>query len=146
MAPIKSIPALPKTTMSIAHRIRKIFVILGVVSLTWLTPFAVQAGDHGGGAPEPMIFTFNLGGKSYVQFGLIFETGSQEAAHELVAYRPKIQHEIILLMSGKEEAHLRTLEGKKELIEEIIEQTNHIIHEDRKSGVKEILFTKFLIQ
>ncbi len=146
MAPIKSIPALPKTTMSIAHRIRKIFVILGVVSLTWLTPFAAQAGDHGGGAPEPMIFTFNLGGKSYVQFGLIFETGSPEAAHELVAYRPKIQHEIILLMSGKEEAHLRTLEGKKELIEEIIEQTNHIIHEDRKSGVKEILFTKFLIQ
>jgi len=93
-----------------------------------------------------MVFTFNLGGKAYVQFGLLFETGSPEAAHELVVYRPKIQHEIILLMSDKSEAHLRTLEGKKELVEEIVELTNHLIHEDRKTGVKEILFTKFLIQ
>lgn len=145
MTPIKSIPVLPKTIMSIAHRIRQA-LISGLLSLVLLSPFGALAGDHGGGAPEPMVFTFNLGGKSYVQFGLIFETGSPEAAHELVVYRPKIQHEIILLMSGKEEAHLRTLAGKKELIEEIIEQTNHIIHEDRKSGVKEILFTKFLIQ
>lgn len=134
--------------MSITHRIRKIFLALGVFMLAVLLPCSASANDHGGGggAPEPMVFTFNLGDKAYVQFGLIFETGSPEAAHELVVYRPKIQHEIILLMSGKEEAHLRTLAGKKELIEEIIELANHIIDEDRKSGVTEVLFTKFLIQ
>ena len=49
-------------------------------------------------------------------------------------------------MSGKEEGRLRTLEGKKKLIEEIIDLSNQIIHEDRKTGVKEVLFTKFLIQ
>ncbi|MDE2439832.1 MAG: flagellar basal body-associated FliL family protein [Betaproteobacteria bacterium] len=133
--------------MSITHRVRRAFLALGVIMLTFLPPCPASANDHGGGgAPEPMVFTFNLGDKAYVQFGLIFETGSPEAAHEMVAYRPKIQHEIILLMSGKEEAHLRTLAGKKELIEEIIELANHIIHEDRKSGVTEVLFTKFLIQ
>lgn len=133
--------------MPITHRIRKAFLALGVIMLTCLLPFGASANDHGGGgAPEPMVFTFNLGDKAYVQFGLLFETGSPEAAHGVVAYRPKIQHEIILLMSGKEEAHLRTLAGKKELIEEIIELANHVIHEDRKAGVKEVLFTKFLIQ
>jgi len=133
--------------MLLAQRIRTLLLTLCLALLAIVVPGVASASDHGGGgAPEPMVFTFNLGGKSYVQFGLIFETGSPEAAHELVAYRPKIQHEIILLMSGKEEAHLRTLAGKKELIEEIVELTNHIIHEDRKSGVKEILFTKFLIQ
>ena len=30
--------------------------------------------------------------------------------------------------------------------EEIVEIVNHIIHEDGKTGVKEVLFTKFLIQ
>ncbi|HLO62730.1 MAG TPA: flagellar basal body-associated FliL family protein [Azonexus sp.] len=133
--------------MSLIHRVRTTFLALGVVLLACLFPLGASANDHGGGgAPEPMVFTFNLGDKAYVQFGLIFETGSPEAAHELVVYRPKIQHEIILLMSGKEEAHLRTLAGKKELIEEIIELTNHVIHDDRKSGVTEVLFTKFLIQ
>lgn len=128
------------------NRINSTLLTIAVILLPLAWPLGASASDHGGGAPEPMVFTFNLGGKSYVQFGLIFETGSPEAAHELVAYRPKIQHEIILLMSGKTESHLRTLEGKKELVEEILELTNHLIHEDRKTGVKEILFTKFLIQ
>lgn len=133
--------------MSITHRIRKTFLALGVIMLAILTPIAASANDHGGGGgAEPMVFTMNVGTKAYVQFGLIFETGSPEAAHELVTYRPKIQHEIILLMSGKDEAHLRTLAGKKELVEEIIELVNHIIHEDQKTGVKEVLFTRFLIQ
>ncbi|MCG2577429.1 flagellar basal body-associated FliL family protein [Dechloromonas sp. XY25] len=133
--------------MSLTYRVCKTLLAVGVILLTSLFPLAASANDHGGGgAPEPMVFTFNLGDRAYVQFGLIFETGSPEAAHELVVYRPKIQHEIILLMSGKEEAHLRTLAGKKELIEEVIELANHIIHEDRKDGVKEVLFTKFLIQ
>lgn len=133
--------------LSMTHWINKTFLALGVVFLSLAWSSGASASDHGGGgAPEPLVFTFNLGGKAYVQFGLLFETGSPEAAHELIVYRPKIQHEIILLMSDKSEAHLRTLEGKKELVEEIVELTNHLIHEDRKTGVTEILFTKFLIQ
>lgn len=115
--------------------------------LTLVMPLSAQANDHGGGgAPEPTVFTVNLGKDNYLQFGLIFETATPEAAHLLASYKPKIQHEIILLLSGKDPAKLRTLEGKKELIEDIIELTNHVIHEDEKTGVKEVLFTKFLIQ
>lgn len=126
-------------------RIHKLLLALGIIFASLVWPMAATAGG-GGGAPEPMVFTFNAGTKAYVQFGLIFETGSPEAMHELVVYKPKIQHGIILLMSGKDEARLRTLEGKKELVGEIIELANRIIHEDRKTGVTDILFTKFLIQ
>ncbi len=114
--------------------------------LALLLPLSVQASDGGGGAPEPTVFTVNLGKENYLQFGLIFETATPEAAHSLASYKPKIQHEIILLLSGKDAAKMRTLDGKKELIEEILELANHIIHEDEKTGIKDVLFTKFLIQ
>lgn len=126
-------------------RITKLLLALGVILASVVWPMAATAGE-GGGVPEPMVFTFNVGAKAYVQFGLIFETGSPEAMHELVVFKPKIQHGIILLMSGKDEARLRTLEGKKELVREIADLTNRIIHEDQISGVTEILFTKFLMQ
>ena len=92
------------------------------------------------------MFTVNLGKDNYLQFGLIFEGATPEVLHLLAGYKPRLQHEIILLLSGKDAAKLRTLAGKKELIEEIIELSNHVIHEDEKTGIKEVLFTKFLIQ
>lgn len=114
--------------------------------ITLSSPCAIAGGGHGGGGPEPMTFTVNLGNAKYLQFGLIFETGSPEAEHELTVYRPRIQHEIILLLSNKDPEKMTTLQAKRELIEEIIELANHVIHEDEKHGVKEILYTKFLIQ
>lgn len=119
-----------------------------LVYLCTMLPMPALANDHGGGGggAEPMIFTVNLGKDNYLQFGLIFEGATPEVAHHLAAYKPRLQHEIILLLSGKDAAKLRTLAGKKELIEEIIELGNHVIHEDEKTGIKEVLFTKFLIQ
>lgn len=132
--------------MNVASRILTAFVAPVLVVLALLVPLPSLAGDHGGGAPEPMVFTVNLGKDNYLQFGLIFESATPEADHTLAAYKPKVQHEIILLLSGKEVEKLRTLEGKKELIEEIIELANHVIHEDQETGIKEVLFTRFLIQ
>jgi flagellar FliL protein len=133
--------------MNVFSRIVTIFVAPALLVLAVMLPLPVLAGDHGGGgAPEPVVFTVNLGNENYVQFGLIFEGATPEAAHLLAAYKPRIQHEIILLLSGKEAATLRTLAGKKELIKEIIELGNHVIHEDEETGIKEVLFSKFLIQ
>ena len=101
--------------MPFAHLCQKTLIMTCLLVLTSLAPFPALAGDHGGGGPEPVVFTVNLGSTAYAQFSLLFETGSPEAAHEVVVYRPKIQHRIILLMSDKNEAHLRTLAGKKEL-------------------------------
>lgn len=135
--------------MKLVSRIAHCGAAISLVSTLLLVPVVGMASDHGGGGgggPEPMVFTTNLGKDNYLQFGVVFEAATPEAQHLLTAYKPKIQHEIILLLSGKEQGKLRTLAGKKELIEEIIELTNHVIHETEETGVKEVLFTKFLIQ
>lgn len=133
--------------MNVASRILKAFAACLLMVLSLLLPLTALASDHGGGgAPEPMVFTVNLGTGNYLQFGLIFETASPEAAHLLASHKPRVQHKIILMLSGKDSATLRTLEGKKALIEEIVELANHVIEENEKTGVKDVLFTKFLIQ
>lgn len=133
--------------MNVAPRIVNALLAPVLLVLALFLPGSALAGDHGGGgAPEPMLFTVNLGTENYLQFGLILEPAVPEAGGAIAAYKPRIQHEIILLLSGKDVATLRSLAGKKELIEEIIELANHAIHEDEKTGVKEALFTQFLIQ
>lgn len=123
------------------------FILALVLATQCLLTSQAQANDHGGGpSNEPMVFTVNAGKKQYLQFGLILEAASPEASHLLSGYKPKIQHEIILLLATKEADQLRTLAGKKELMEEIVETVNHVIHESEKTGVKEVLFTRFLIQ
>lgn len=118
-----------------------------LVSLTLsLAPLGAVAGDHGGGAPEPMVFTVNLGTENYLQFGLVFEPAKPEAMALVGMFKPKIQHQIILMMAEKNIDTLRTLAGKKEMIGDIVRLTNGIIGEDEKSGIHDVLFSRFLIQ
>jgi flagellar FliL protein len=111
-----------------------------------------QANDHGGGAagPEPMRFTVNVGGAAsggkYLQIEMVFETAHPEAAQTIVTLKPRVQHALILLLTGEQPDHLRTREGKRELMEKIIEEVNKVIEETEKTGVKEVLFTSFIIQ
>jgi len=134
--------------MNVVSRIVNALVAPLLMVLALLLPLPSLANDHGGGgaAQQEMVFTVNLGKENYLQFGLLLETANPEVAGSIAAYKPRIQHEIILLLSGKEVDKLRTLEGKKKLIEEIVGLANHVIHEDEDTGVKEALFTKFLIQ
>lgn len=104
--------------------------------------------NSGGGAsgPEPLRFTVNLGKSKYLQVEMVLVGVSPEVEHELVVLRPRIQHEIILLLSTMQPEKLFSREGKQELMAEVIEKANHVIHENEKTGVKEVLFTSFIIQ
>ena len=130
--------------MSIVQRVAAI--LLSMTFCLGAVPALANEHGGGGGGPEPLVFLVNLGSSNYLKMGLILETATPEAAHELTVYRPRILHEIILLLSEKELAKLRTLDGKKELIEEVIDTVNHVIHEKPKTGVTEALFTEFIIQ
>jgi flagellar FliL protein len=101
-------------------------------------------GDQGGGAP--LKFTTNLGASRYLQFEVVLEAANPEADHHLAMYKPRLQHEIILMLSGESQENLQTLKGKLELQAKIQEIANHIIHETPKSGIKDVLFTSFIIQ
>lgn len=133
--------------MNLLSTICRSCVALLVSFTLLLAPVGVLAGDHGGGgAPEPMVFTVNLGKENYLQFGLIFEPAQPEAMQLVGTLKPKIQHQIILMMADKNVDTLRTLAGKKEMIGEIVRLTNAIIGEDEKSGIHDVLFSRFLIQ
>lgn len=97
-----------------------------------------------------MQFTVNIGdtgsaGK-FLQVTMVLEFANPEAEHHLTERKPKVQHRIILLLSGENVASLRTLKGKQELQERIADDLNQLIDETVKTGVKEVLFTDFIIQ
>ena len=117
------------------------------------SPLAVRANDHGGGAsgPAPMAFTLNLSDTEsssgrYLQFEMLLEGASPAVDATLASVRPKVQNEIIMLLSGSTADKLRTLVGKQDLAKRIKTAINKLINEDGKTGVKEVLFTNFVIQ
>ena len=133
--------------MTLGFKKFKIFLALLLSFSCLLAPLPVLASDGGGSAaPEPQVFTVNVGDNKYLQFGVDFEAATPEAGHELGVYKPKIRHAIILMLSGIDVEALRTLQGKKNLAADIIDTVNHVIHETEKTGVKEALFTSFIIQ
>lgn len=111
---------------------------------------ALASGGGGPSGPEPLKFTVNLqnesGENKYLQLEFVFETAKPEAQAPLVTYRPRIQHAVILLLSGLKAENLRSRQGKHHLAVDIIEVVNKIIDETEKTGVNEVLFTNFIIQ
>lgn len=120
------------------------------VFATALFVLPASANDHGGGgAPEPIKLTVNLGQSSedahYLQIEIVFEA-SAETLQAINGHRPKVLHQLILLLSDETRDKLLTLKGKKELAEKIASAVNKAIDADAKNGVHEVLFPSFIIQ
>lgn len=133
----------------IARLLRPVATLALLFSLSFLTP--AWGGGHGdGGAPAaPLGFVVNLAsaaGDRFLKLDIVLETAGPEVAKEVAALMPRILHRVILLLSGETDEALRTLAGKHELADKIRSTVNKIIHEDEESGIKEVLFTTFLIQ
>lgn len=125
-------------------RIRMVLVFL-LAAL--LSPLVLASGGGGGDAgKKPMVFTVNLGSRHYLRVEVALDMATPEVAHEIELFRPKVQHAVILLLSERDEASLRTLQGKKILMADIREAINHLIHSDPESGVKDVLFPSFIIE
>ena len=117
-----------------------------VVVLTVLSLSAQSSGGGGATGLGEMVFTVNVGNNQYLNVGIVLEGATPEASAMLGAWKPRLQHEIIMLMAGRDTAELRSLAGKKALLEELVEVANAVIKETPKTGVHEALFTKFVIQ
>jgi len=126
---------------------KRLFTIVFIIAAC-----PVLAAEHGGEAsgPAPMQFVVNIGNSvatmSILQVAIVLEFATPEAEHRLARIKPKVQHRIILLLSGEEIASLQTIKGKKELQERIIKDMNALIDETPETGVKEVFFTSFIIQ
>lgn len=118
--------------------------VLGVVS--------GRASEHGGAAdgPAPMQFIVNVGDSvatmRVLRVTIAVELARTEVAQLLRAIRPKVQHRMILLLSGEPLASLQTVKGKQELQERLLGEINGLIDETSETGVSDVFFTNFIIQ
>lgn len=124
---------------------RSCSVLLCLFAFLAAPAFANEGG--GGAAAEPLRFVVNLSGSGRIlQVDMMFEVAHAEVDGALKTIRPKVQHKLIILLSSEQPEQLLTLEGKKALAENIRDALNKLLDETPKSGVKEVLFTNFIIQ
>lgn len=127
--------------------------LFSATSLLLLTPGA-HANDHSGGdkaaGPAPMMFVVNVGktghGGTVLQTQIVLEGANATATQSIEAFKPALQHQIIQIISAETPERLRTADGKSALGEKILEASNKILGTTRKTGVKEVFFTHFILQ
>ena len=118
---------------------------LAALLLGGMPVFASGGGEGAAAGPAPMQFTVNVGTKM-LQVEIVFEFATVEASHLLGAIKPKVQHRIILLLTSEDVPTLQTTKGKLDLQERLVKEMNGLIDETAETGVKEALFTRFIMQ
>jgi flagellar FliL protein len=125
-----------------------------VVALLALLALSGNAAEtsHGKDAsplPEPMIVTVNLGptlpAYRVLQIRMMFEYASPLIALRLANIKPKVQHELIMMVSSEEGTSLLSSAGKNKLRARIGALINALLKETSESGVTDVLFTDFVI-
>jgi flagellar FliL protein len=124
-----------------------------VLPLFVLATSPVFASEHGSSAPAgpaPLQFTVNVGDSvatmRVLQVTMVFEFATPESSVLIAERKPKVQHQIILLLTGEDIASLQTVKGKQELQEKIIKDLNGLIKGTVETGIKEVFFTSFIMQ
>ncbi len=95
-------------------------------------------------------FTVNLQpetGDQYLQIAFTLQVASQEQVELIKVNMPKVRSRLLLLLSGKKASELNTVDGKQELIKEIVALVR-LPFEDKgpPQDVTDVLFTSFIIQ
>jgi flagellar FliL protein len=94
-----------------------------------MDPFIVNLAD----APEIR----------YLKLNVKLDLERAEAKDEIVARLPQVRDVILILLSSKDAASLRSTQGKFQLRDEIVARINNVLP---KVGVKTAYFTEFVVQ
>jgi|SRR5579884_158089 len=94
-----------------------------------LDPFIVNLAD----APE----------SRYLKITIKLELDRADAGAELAARVPHVRDAVLILLTSKDAASLRTPQGKFQLREEITQRVNSLLP---KGGVRSAYFTEFVVQ
>lgn len=123
-------------------------------------PAAGQGGQggHGGesgkgaaerGAPAAILdmdpFIVNLADAEirYLKLTVKLDLDRPESKEEIAARMPQVRDAILILLTSKDVASLRTTQGKFQLRDEIVNRVNSTLP---KNGVKTAYFTEFVVQ
>lgn len=107
-------------------------------------------------APKPPVFltletfTVNLQPDpetQYLQTDITLKVGSAETGEFLKLHMPEVRNRLLLLLSSKKASDLLSLEGKKTLSNEIVEQLKEPFNAGEKpQEVLGVSFTSFVVQ
>jgi flagellar FliL protein len=107
-------------------------------------------------APKPPVFltletfTVNLQPDpetQYLQTDITLKVGSAETGELLKLHMPEVRNRLLLLLSSKKASELLSLEGKKALSSEIVEQLKEPFNAgDKPQEILGVSFTSFVVQ
>lgn len=79
----------------------------------------------------------------YLKLAMKVELEHAAVAADLTARLPQVRDAVLMLLSSKESAALRTAQGKSQLREELIQRLNVVAPH---GGVRTVYFTEFVVQ
>lgn len=115
-------------------------------------PAAAEAKSGAAKAAQPGLifdvepFIVNLADMAevrYLKLTVKLELDSQEASAELTGRMPQVRDTILVLLTSKDSASIRSTQGKFQLRDEITQRINSIIP---KPSVRTVYFTEFVVQ
>lgn len=108
--------------------------------------FEAEEEEEGGGIYDLEPFIVNLADATkirYLKINIKLELIRSGYSEDLNNRLPQIRDALLLLLSSKEFANIRTIEGKMELRDEILQRVNGVY---KNNKVKMAYFTEFVTQ
>lgn len=95
-------------------------------------------------------FTVNLQpekGEQYLQIALTLQVADQTQVDQIKLNMPQVRSRLLTLLSSKMASEISTVEGKKQLTEEIVAQIKQpFVPDGNTQSVLSVFFTSFIIQ
>lgn len=85
----------------------------------------------------------------YLQIGITYEVSGPATSEEIKNFTPVIRSRILLVLSGKNVSNLTSIEGKQQLMDELVDLARVTIKGDPKDptrGIRDVHFSSFVIQ
>ncbi|WP_290703337.1 flagellar basal body-associated FliL family protein [Amphritea sp.] len=97
---------------------------------------------------KPFVSNFVSPGKlRFLKCEITIEVTSPAAHHAVNYHKPEVRHEILMLLSSKEEDQLKTVDAQHVLAQEALEKVQKVLlAEEGEAFVADLFFTSFVLQ
>lgn len=171
MARVAPAPAAAAPEAAPAKGSKKKLILIVVIALTVLAAaggaaFFMLAGQQANGTAAEQVqepqgpptfvvmdqFVVNLAEPDttrYLQIGITYEVSSPTTSEEIKNFTPVIRSRILLVLSGKNVKDLTSIEGKQQLMDELVDLARVTIKgdvNDPTRGIRDVHFSSFVIQ
>ena len=85
--------------------------------------------------------------QQFLQVGLTLQVANEAQVELLKANMPQVRNRLLLLLSGKKASEILSVDGKKKLSAEIVEQIRQpFAPQGPQPEVSDVFFTSFVVQ